>query len=241
MNEERRGTIKAASARLHAGFLLAIAWLVFPVFAGAQNLALNPSFETLGHANWTAVFNPSGGATFPDSSATPPTTDGANGIAATDAAVGTYYLYPDVVLPLTGPYRISVDVGNSGGSGATDFVRVDITDTTPSSVAAKPKTDTLATPDPDVVQSVFSRSGADPVAPQARHAANFVGSAGQTVRIRFYIHASNVVTQFPFDDVQLLSGGTPVPTLSEWAMLLLGALLALFGIGWLRRRAPGIG
>jgi hypothetical protein len=32
-------------------------------------------------------------------------------------------------------------------------------------------------------------------------------------------------------------GGAPIPTLSEWAMIMLAALLVLFGVAGIRRHA----
>ena len=163
-----------------AGFLFAVCLLLLPRLASAQNLLLNPSFETPAHASWTEVILPSGGASFPDSSATPPKTDGANGIAGTEVAIGSYYLYQDVLLPTTGTYLVSGDVGcGTNVSGATDFCRFDITTTSVTSIASKPTTDTLATPDPDVIQNVFSRGGDTPAAPQATHLVTFSGTAGR--------------------------------------------------------------
>jgi hypothetical protein len=214
-----------------AGFLLAMSLLLLPRLASAQNLLLNPSFETPAHASWTEVLLPGPGASFPDSSATPPRTDGANGIAATETSIGNYYLYQDVVLPSTGIYLISGDMGCGvvGSTGdARDFCRFDITNTNASSIAARPSTDTLAVADPDVIQAIFSRGGDTPGVAQSTRLATFSGTGGQTIRVRFYIHASVFVTPVPIDNTILLLEGA-VPALPVGMMVLLAALLAVLG------------
>lgn len=203
--------------------------------ASAQNLLLNPSFETAGQASWTIVIG--GPAGWFDSGATPPVTDGVNGIVSNQIGPSSQILYQDVVLPATGTYRIRMDVGcDPSGGAATDFCRVDITNTNAATIVPSvPLADTLASTGANVLQAVYSRDGPAGADAQGTVVATFNGTTGQTVRVRLLVQASNDVANIFVDNVSLVAA-TAVPTLSQWAMVMLSALLALGAWGAMRRR-----
>ena len=196
-------------------FALGAALFFMSGFASAQNLLANPSFETLGQASWTAVI--AGPATWNDSGATPPVTDGVNGVFSNQGAPSSQILYQDVVLPATGTYRIRLDVGCDPSGGAdTDYCRVDITNTNAATIAPTvPGADTLATTGANVIQAVYSRDGPAGADPQGPVTATFNGTAGQTVRVRLLVQASNDVATIVVDNMSL-AAASAIPTLSEW-------------------------
>ena len=216
-------------------FLLAVAFLVLPGLAAAQTV-LNPSFETLGQANWTPVLN--GPAAWTDSAATPPVTNGVNGVSSSQGGPSSQILYQDVVLPTTGTYVFSVDVGcNASGGATTDFCRVDLTDTSAASITPPtPGVDTLATTTGGVVTPVYSRNGTAGPGAQGTTSVSFNGTAGQTVRIRFMVQASNFFAFIFLDNVAFAIGpASGVPALSEWSLILLAMLLGLAAMYFIRR------
>ena len=217
--------MKKTIYRALTSILLLVPFLALSGFASAQNLILNPSFETPAQANWTpAIFGP---GTWQDSAATPPTTNGANGLTSSQGAPTSMYLYQDVVLPVTGTYVLSGDVGcNPQGGANTDFCRVDVTNTNAATVAATtPGASTLASTNANVIAKLYSRDGTAGAGAQAAAAVTFSGTAGQTVRIRILVQASNFIANV-FADNFALAAVTQVPTLSEWAMIALAILLA---------------
>ena len=218
----------------YAKLALGIALFLLSGFASAQNLVLNPSFETLGQASWTSVI--SGPAAWVDSGATPPTTNGANGLTSTQGAPSSQILYQDIVLPASGTYTFLIDAGCDPAGGAdTDFCRVDITNTNAATIAPPtPALDTLATTGANVLAAVYSRDGVAGSDPQATRSVTFSGTAGQTVRVRLLVQASNAPASI-FADNMSLSAAATVPTLSEWGMFILAALLAVLGLHYIRR------
>ena len=96
--------------------MLAAACLALSAGAAAQNLILNPSFETLGQGSWTSVI--AGPAAWVDSGATPPTTSGVNGLTSNQGGPSSQILYQDIVLPATGVYTISAQIGCNPQGGA---------------------------------------------------------------------------------------------------------------------------
>jgi hypothetical protein len=203
-------------------------------FASAQNLLANPSFETLGQASWTAVI--AGPAAWLDSGATPPVTDGVSGIFSDQIGPSSQILYQDVVLPATGAYRLRLDVGcDPSGGATTDFCRVDITNTNAATIAPPvPLADTLATTGANVLQAVYSRDGPAGTDPQGTVTATFNGTAGQTVRLRLLVQASNDPATILVDNMSLVAA-TAVPTLSQWGMIILSLILALGAFVMMRR------
>jgi hypothetical protein len=215
-------------------FALGVALFFVSGFASAQNLLANPSFETLGQASWTAVI--AGPAAWVDSGATPPVTDGVNGIFSTQGAPSSQILYQDVVLPATGAYRVRLDVGcDPAGGATTDFCRVDITNTNAATIVPPvPALDTLATTGANVLQAVYSRDGPAGIDPQGTVTATFNGTAGQTVRLRLLVQASNDPATILVDNMSLVAA-TAVPTLSQWGMIILSLILALGAFVMMRR------
>lgn len=214
-------------------FVLGVALFFVSGFASAQNLLANPSFETLGQASWTSVI--AGPATWNDSAATPPVTDGVNGVFSNQGGPSSQILYQDVVLPVTGTYRIRLDVGCDPSGGAdTDFCRVDITNTNAATIASTtPGVDTLATTGANVIRAVYSRDGLAGPDPQGSVTAIFNGTAGQTVRVRLMVQASNFIATLDVDNLSLAIAPA-IPTLSQWGMIILALLLALGA--WLTMR-----
>lgn len=217
------------------GFAFGVALFVVSGFASAQNLLLNPSFETLGQASWTAVI--AAPASWNDSGATPPVTDGVNGIVSSQGGPSSQILYQDVVLPATGAYRIRLDVGCDPLGGAdTDFCRVDITNTNAATIALPvPLADTLATTGANVLRAVYSRDGVAGNDPQRTVTATFNGTAGQTVRVRLMAQASNFIANIYVDNMSL-AAAPAIPTLSQWGMIILSILLALGAFLTMRRQ-----
>ncbi len=218
---------------------LAIAFLVVPGVAGAQNLILNPSFETLGQASWLSVIN--GPAAWSDSGAAPPTTSGVNGLTSNQGGPSSQILYQDIVLPATGNYTFSGAIGCDPQGGAnTDFCRVDITNTNAATLTPPtPLTSTLATTNGNVIATLYTRDGTAGSGAQGPQAVTFAGTAGQTVRIRIMVQASNFFA-FVFADALSLAAAQQIPTLSEWGLILLCLLLVAVAGFTLRRESRTI-
>jgi hypothetical protein len=215
---------------------IASAFLLFLVsgFASAQTV-LNPSFETAGQANWTPVLG--GCSSWADLATTPPTTNGANGVESNQGCPSSQILYQDVTLPSTGTYTIRVDAGCTPlGGNNTDFCRVDVTDTSASSInLTTPGATTVTGASAGVIVNLFSSDGSLPPAAQTGRGATFNGTAGQVIRIRFLVQASNNPVIIALDNVAMAFSPT-VPTMSEWALILMALLLAVTAAYKLRRR-----
>jgi hypothetical protein len=219
-------------------FTLALVWLSLTGAAFAQNLVLNPSFETAGPANWTLTTT---GAVFAGTSGA---TDGVLGVSNSSVGDGTLVLYQDVSLPATGTYTIQMAIGVPlMGSDAKSFVRADITNTNAATIVAPtPGVDTLATTSTaDVLQNVFSRDGTQGSIAQADTAAiDITGLAGQSVRVRVMLQHTGFFghTDMRLDNVRLIRTApvAVVPTLSEWALISFAMLIVGFGVYQQRRR-----
>jgi len=216
---------------------IAVAGLVFSGFASAQTVT-NPSFETLGQAGWTPITDPA--AAWVDSAASPPRTLGANGVQSTQGGPSSQILYQDVTLPATGTYtfRVAANCDPQGGAN-TDFCRIDITNTNAATLTLPtPGVDTLATTGGNVLAAVFSLDGTGVVTPQTTRSATFAGAAGQVVRIRFLVQASNFIANLNIDNVAFAPAGAAAaaPTMSEWALILMALLIAATAAFHLRRR-----
>jgi len=66
-----------------------------------------------------------------------------------------------------------------------------------------------------------------------RWIANYSGDANNTATA----NVCNAPTESVDVTAAIVGGGTPIPTLSEWGMIILGGLLALFGFVAVRRQA----
>ncbi len=202
--------------------------------ASAQvNLVQNYSFETLGQVGWTPVLNEAtpGTVQWFDSPASPPRTDGANGLTSSQSFIGSQVLYQDVVLPPAARFSIQVAAGCnfSGSSSAFDFCRVDITDTSAASIIAPvPGTDSLATTGGNVLRAIYSRDSIAGSQAQADTAIVDISSlAGQTVRVRVMVSDYRGPVAIALDNVRLLQTFDTAPTLSPWGMLIMASLLVV--------------
>ncbi|MEO5691835.1 MAG: IPTL-CTERM sorting domain-containing protein [Usitatibacter sp.] len=217
-----------AAAAVASGFAVAP--------AAAQNLVLNPSFETGDTTSWTAT------GTCPFDVLTPPAlSTGAAGFSAPAPAQGTFVLvsdaaapgfcelYQDIALPPGQAYVLSfasgynyVDLGGDpAGAGCSVTVGIEDTGGVP-----------LAT--------FYSRSGGLNQNINARGPFNLPsGLAGTTVRVII------TTTSCPggpagieADNFVLAAGFTTnnVPTTSEWTLLLLATLMAMAAFAAMHKR-----
>lgn len=209
--------------------------------AMAQNLVVNPSFETEGLPNWTAI----GAATMGEWISTNDAiavTDGSFGVRTRYSDPGTEILYQDVTLPAAGTYTFQIATGCLA-KDVTDFCRVDITDTDPATLDRPPfgsttLAATTALAGAHILVPVYLHDGTGGNAAIADTAViNISALAGQTVRIRLMAGSSagNAIGYGTglADNVRLLpgvppvvTGTTSVPTLSEWGLILMALLLA---------------
>ncbi len=203
--------------------------------AAAQNLVLNPSFETGDTTSWTAT------GTCPFDVLTPPaTTTGAAGFNAPAPTQGTFVLASDAVAP--GVCELFQDIALPPGPGyvlsfATGYNYVDLGgDPTGAGCSA---TVALTTTGGVPIATYYARSGGFDQALNNRGPFN-LGSAlgGTTVRL---IITTNSCAGGPVgivtDNFVLAAGGTTsaIPTLSEWTTLLLAMLMAMVAFASLRR------
>ncbi len=219
---------------------IALVSLLFASQVFAQNLILNPSFETAGPANWTEVIGGSGGWSQSTSLAVAAVTDGGLAVASHNSDPGSEILYQDVTLPATGSYTFQVAVGCMAKEAATEFCRVDITDTDPSTLVAPTSGETLVTTTASggvhVLVPVFLHDGTSGNAAIADTAVvNISALAGQTVRVRFIAASPTGTDGYGsglFDNVRLIrtlaatSTTSSVPSLSEWGLILLALIMA---------------
>lgn len=199
-------------------------------------LVTNGSFEA-GVAGWTtsgvctASARTTGNAySFQGTPSPAGPTDGANYVELfPNGGSQTCYLYQDIAIPAGQAASLSVDASasfNGLASSATygGAFRV----MTPANLV-------LATP--------FVRDGGQASAPDlATYTADLTPYAGQTVRLAFEMTNGIDCCNVTFGDrVSVLAAPpTPtVPTLSEWAMILFGALLAGGAALYVQRRRIG--
>lgn len=142
-----------------------------------------------------------------------------------EGTIQTCYLYQDVAIP-SGRTTLSFDAstGFSADAGATEF-----------SGAFRVMTTTNA-----VLETPFVRYGSQTSSPNlASYTADLTPYVGQTVRLAFEMRNSLECCNVTFgDNVSVLNSPppAPVPTLSEWAMILLGVALAGGAAIYLQRR-----
>ena len=219
---------------------VALVSLLLATQVSAQNLVQNPSFETAGPANWTEVIGQWGGWSQSTTMAAAAVTDGILAVASHNSDPGSEILYQDVTLPATGTYTFQVAAGCIAKEAATEFCRVDITDTDPSTlVAPTAGTDTLASTTTSgaahILAPVFLHDGTTGNADITDTAVlNISALAGQTVRVRFMAASPTGTDGYGsiyFDNVRLIrtapaATASPVPTLSEWGLILLALFMA---------------
>jgi hypothetical protein len=221
--------------------ILAAALALFATFgagsAAAQNLVTNGSFEA-GFASWTLGVDPN--CTFETLAAgvptagfgafvTPAPAQGAL-VAMTDANnVAVCEVFQDVALPAGASYTLTLAAGynfaDATGLGTVGCsVSVDVTTTGGVPIA-----------------NVYTMGGAvdDPMA--ARAPVNLSAQAGTTVRI--IATATSCVggpVGMELDNVVLLAGpagAVAIPTLGEWALILLALTMAGLAATGLRRKS----
>lgn len=216
-------------------FIAAAAAIVLSLSSGAafaQELVTNGSFEP-GTAGWTVSTNVPGGcaALARPSGATQMVvapsgpTAGANYVELYPTAGSQICrLYQDVAIPPgASSAAFAIDASASFSGGATtlaDYGRVDI----------------LTTSDV-LLQNIFLRDGTQANLPNLAHyTANLTPYAGQTVRIAIIFANGPVCCNETFADAVSILAVTSIPTLSQWAMILLAVLMAGTGVLILRRR-----
>lgn len=137
----------------------------------------------------------------------------------------TCYLYQDIVIPAGQTTSLSVDASAAfnGTASSAAYLGAFRIMTTANVV--------LATP--------FVRDGSQASAPNlATYTANLTPYAGQTVRLAFEMTNGPNCCNVTFGDrvSALATPAATVPTLSEWAMILFGALLAGGAALYVQRR-----
>jgi hypothetical protein len=220
---------------------IALVSLLFASQVLAQNLVQNPSFETTGPTNWTVIVGQWGGWSQSTTLAAAAITDGSLAVASHNSDPGSEILYQDVTLPAAGTYSFQVAAGCLAKEAATEFCRVDITDTDPSTlVAPSAGTDTLATTTASggahILVPIFLHDGTSGNAPITDTAIlNISVLAGQTVRVRLMAASPTGTDGYGsglFDNVRLIQSAgaiattTSVPTMSEWGLIVLALAMA---------------
>lgn len=126
-------------------------------------------------------------------------------------------LYQDVAIP-------------AGATATLTFAASESSDTTDAAYTGRVEVRTTGN---TVLATPFSLNGAQVgyrgPAPFVAYSADLSAYAGQTVRIAIVTTSGNYCCNETFaDNVSVLAAAapTPVPTLSEWAMILFGAILA---------------
>ena len=207
-----------------AGLICALGLSILPSQALAADVISNGAFNT-DLTGWTTVGIVNGGScSFVQLSAAQPGLTGGYA-AATAGGSSQCGFYQQVTLPAATTNRLTVTLGSVGNApNSTDIGTLEIRDT--SNV---------------VLQTLYSHSGnlgaTDPILSRGPY--NLDAYAGQTIRVFFFAGHTGGVYQQRIDNVVLDSvaaGPLPVPTLSEWAMIVFGALLAGGAAFCLQRR-----
>lgn len=218
-----------------------IALLAFgAVNAAAQNLVLNPSFETGDTTSWTT----SGAACTFDVQAPPAVSSGAGGFAAPPPANGAFVLNPDtgapsvcqifqdIALPAGNTYQLSFAAGynyadlggDPTGAGCSATVDIETTGGVPITTFYSVAGGT---------NQPFANRGTFPLP---------AGVAGTTVRLAVTMTSCpGGPVGMPADAFVLAAGSIAarqVPTLSQWSLLLLALMIAAAGVLTVRRRIP---
>jgi hypothetical protein len=214
----------------------------------SQAAVTNPSFE-VALTGWTTLT--AGGCNFASvlggAGLYPAATDGVDIAGYQGCAPGVAGLmYQDVALPAGFTYTIEVSAGysTSGSTLATDFFRIDVTDTTAGTLGlGTPGTNTLVTPslNAGVLQTLFTRDSTQGNFAMADTAAfNITPLAGQTVRIRAFANTNSAPNIAALDNIRLVA--TPVaqtPTMSEWGMIVFMLLAGGMSVYFLKRQQGG--
>jgi hypothetical protein len=203
--------------------------------AAAQNLVTNGSFEA-GLGGWTTTADPN--CTFESLAAgaptagfgafiTPPPAQGAQVMMSDALNVAVCEIFQDVALPAGALYTLTLAAGynwaDALGIGAAGCsLSVDVTTTGGVPIA-----------------NVYTMTGDldDPMA--TRPAIDLSAQAGTTVRIISTATSCNggpVGMELDNVVLQALGGGSSIPTLGEWALILLALTMAGLAATGLRRK-----
>lgn len=203
--------------------------------AAAQNLVLNPSFESADTTSWTIT------GTCPFDVLSPPgtTTTGAGGFPVQAPTQGAFILLSDAVAP--GTCTLFQDIALPAGqnfilSFGAGYNYEDFGDPTGAGCDASIGLTTVANVP---IATFYTRSGGIDQSVGSRGPFNLgPGLAGTTVRLTITTNScvggpAGIVA----DNFVLVAGATTsaVPTLSEWATLLLALLMAMTAFAGLRR------
>jgi hypothetical protein len=212
------------------------------VDAAAQNLVLNPSFETGDTTSWTQS---GGGCTF-DVQAPPAASTGAGGFPAQapiagaialnpDAtAPGVCQLFQDIALPAGNTYQLSFAAGYNYADLGGD----------PTGAGCSATVELQTTGGVNIATYFAAAGGANQPLVNRGTFALPPGVAGTTVRVALtWTSCPGGPTGIPADAFSLTAGGAAlgarqVPTLSEWSLLLLALMVAGGAIFTARRRNP---
>lgn len=208
--------------KMIAAFGSAVALVCAASAVQAQELITNGSFEA-GTTGWTPVAGPNCSITPRASGGTVPTPNpGAPDDGAFYVNIGpsggnqTCTLYQDVAIPAGATANLSLAAAGGFGSSATTaaytaFARVETTGGA-------------------LLESVFLEDGTAPgTGAFNTYTADLSAYAGQTVRIVFgFSNGPSCCNEVYGDSVSLIAAPAvaTVPTMSEWAMILFGLLLA---------------
>ncbi|MEP7261457.1 MAG: IPTL-CTERM sorting domain-containing protein [Usitatibacter sp.] len=206
--------------------------------AGAQNLVLNPSFETGDTTSWTAT------GTCPFDVLSPPAlSTGAAGFSAPAPAQGTFVLVSDALAP--GVCELYQDIALPAGQTFTlsfasgyNFVDLGGDPTGAGCSATVGLSDTVGVP----IATFYSRSGGFNQNINTRGPFNLpAGLAGTTVRVIITtLSCPGGPAGIEADNFVLAAGFTTnnVPTTSEWTLLLLATLMAVAALVAMHKRPP---
>jgi len=225
------------------------------VGASAAELVVNGSFEANGGVNtntftgWTEADQSGGsGSIFVQTGTTAPSLNpitvpapplGSFAAMSSQTGPGSHILYQNITIPagFSAKFFAKVYVNNQAGAFSTpaslDYTvspnqqaRIDIMSTGSST------TDVGA----GVLLNVFRTQVGDPtVSGYNTITADLTPYAGQTVRLRIAEVDNQSFFQFGVDGVSVISG-SPIPTLSDWALIGLGIAVLAIGFVAVRRQ-----
>lgn len=209
--------------RIAAGVVCALGLSLAPLRATAANLIVNGTFDA-GVSSWTPIRFLGDACSYGWSSLVKTgMTDG----HAYAYNMGSYPqrcgFYQEVTIPANTINRLTVSLGSDfNGAGSANIGRLEIRDTSN-----------------EVLQTLYShdgsQGGSDPVSVRGPY--NLDAYAGQTIRVFFFTRHGPGGYAHRIDNVVLDSQPVPpIPTMSEWAMILLGTILVGGSALYLQRR-----
>lgn len=203
--------------------------------AWAANLVVNGSFETGNTSGWTI----SGGTCAWQALSAGQTTSQAGGFVAPTPPNGNFVLLSDAGEPGSCTFQQDVTLPPSSSDILTldaGYNYLNFDDPTGAGCSVT----VAATTTGDIpIATAYSASGGANLAITAQGPVNLSARAGTTVRILVTtVSCAGGPAGVVLDNVVLDSNplASAIPTLSEWAMILLGLLLAGIGVVVIRRR-----